>query len=42
MWGLIENKKPSRNISKRTLDIRFERDWLVGLGAMLGNGDTEN
>ena len=42
-WGLIENeKKTPRNICKRTLDERFEWDWLVGLGAMLGDGHTEN
>ena len=27
---------------KRTLDKGFERDWSVGLGAMLGDGHTEN
>ena len=29
-------------MSKTTLDMRFERDWSVGLGAMLGDGHTEN
>ena len=43
MWGLIENeKKPPRNICKRTLDKGFERDWSVGLCAMLGDDHTEN
>ena len=42
MWGLIENDKPPRNICKRTLDKGIERDWSVGLGAMLGDGHTEN
>ena len=44
MWGLIENekKKKPRNICKRTLDKGFERDWSVGLGAMLDYGHTEN
>ena len=42
MWGLLENKKPPRNICKRTLDKGFERDWSAGLGAMLDNGHTEN
>ena len=42
-WDLIENvKKKPQNICKRTLDKRFEWDWLVGLGAMLGDGHTEN
>ena len=27
-----------RDICKGTLGIEFERDWPVGLGAMLGNG----
>ena len=35
-------KKPPRNICKRTLDVRFEWDWSVGLGAILGDGHTEN
>ena len=39
--GLIEKKTP-RNIYKRTLDKRFEWDWLVGLCAMLGDDHTEN
>ena len=43
MWGLIENeKKLPRNICKRTLDKGFEQDRSVGLGAMLGDGHTEN
>ena len=42
MWGWIENKKLPRNICKRTLDTGFERDWSVGLGAMLGDGHIEN
>ena len=38
MWALIENeKKIPRNICKRTLDKGFERDWSVGLGAILGD-----
>ena len=35
------NKTP-RNICKRTLDKGFERDWSVGLGAMLGDGHRGN
>ena len=43
MWGLIENeKKAPRNICKWTLDKGFERDWSVGLGAMLSDGHREN
>ena len=28
----------ARDICKETLDIEFERDWSVGLGATLGEG----
>ena len=31
-------KKRSGDIGKRTLDIAFEGDWSVGLGAMLDDG----
>ena len=31
-------QKTARDICKRTLDIEFERDWSVGLGATLGDG----
>ena len=37
-----KRKKSPTNICKRTLDKGFERDWSVGLGAMLGDGHTEN
>ena len=37
-----KRKKIPRNICKRTLDKGFERDWWVGLGAMLDDGHTEN
>ena len=40
--GWSKTKKPTGNICKRTLDKGFERDWSVGLGAMLDNGHTEN
>ena len=40
--GWSKTKKPPRNICKRTLGKGFERDWSVGLGAMLGDGHTEN
>ena len=30
-----KRKKPPRNICKRSLDKGYERDWSVGLGAML-------
>ena len=39
---VVEKENPSRNIFKRTLDIRFERNWSVYLGVMLGDGHTEN
>ena len=32
------NKKKARDICKRTPDIEFEQDWLVGLGTTLGDG----
>ena len=38
----LNEKKNPRNICKRTLDKGFERDWSVSLGAMLGDGHTEN
>ena len=31
-------KKRAKDIYKGTLDIEFERDWSVGLGATLGDG----
>ena len=37
-----KRKKPPRNICKRPLDKGFERDWSVGLGAMLGDDRIEN
>ena len=40
--GCSKTKKTPRNICKRTLDKGFERDWLVGLGAMLDDCHTEN
>ena len=33
-----KRKKRARHICKGTLDIEFERDWSVGLGATLGDG----
>ena len=35
--GRSKTKKRAGDICKGTLDIEFERDWSVGLGAMLGN-----
>ena len=29
-------------ICKGTLDIKFQRDWSVGLGAILGDSRTQN
>ena len=40
--GWSKTKKPPINICKRTLDKRFEWDWLIGLGAMLGDGRTDS
>ena len=36
-----KTKKRARDICKGTLDIEFERDWSVGLGATLGDGDVQ-
>ena len=45
MWTTLnfEARSKSKNkrtgdICKRTLDIEWERDWSVGLGATLGEG----
>ena len=35
-------KKGNGDTCKRTLDKGFQRDWSAGLGAMLGDGHTEN
>ena len=39
--GWSKTKKWAKNICKRTLDIEFERNWLVGLGTTLGDDHTE-
>ena len=36
--GRSKTKKRARDICKGTPDIECERDWLVGLGATLGDG----
>ena len=36
--GRSKPEKRDRDICKETLDIEFERDWSVGLGATLGDG----
>ena len=33
-----KRKKRARDICKGTLDIEFKRDWSVGLGATIGDG----
>ena len=33
-----KRKKRARDIYKGTVNIEFERDWSVGLGATLGDG----
>ena len=40
VWSKMKKEPP--DICKRTLDIKFERDFSVGLGAMLDDGHTEN
>ena len=35
-----ENYKAAQNIFARTLDIELDRDWAVGLCAMLDDGHT--
>ena len=36
--GRSKTKKWAKDTCKGTVDIEFERDWSVGLGATLGNG----
>ena len=36
--GRSKTKKWAKDICRRTLDVECERDWPVGLGAMLGDG----
>ena len=44
MWTTLnfkdrsQTKKQADDICKIALDIEFEQDWSVGLGATLGNG----
>ena len=44
MWTTLnfrvrgKTNKNARDICKGTLDVEFERDWSVGLGATLGDG----
>ena len=48
MWTTLnfgvtrKRKEQAEDICKRTLHVEFERDWSVGLGAMLGDGHTDN
>ena len=37
-----KRKKTPKIFARELLDKGFERDWSVGLGAMLGDGHTEN
>ena len=39
--GKLKKKKKARDIYKRTLDIEFERDRLIGLGSTIGDGQTD-
>ena len=39
--GRGKTKKTARDIYKRTLDIEFERDWSIGLGTTIGDGQTD-
>ena len=36
----LKLKEWNGDICKGTLDIKFERDWSVGLGSTFGDGDT--
>ena len=36
-----KKKKKARDIYKKTLDIEFERDRLIALGSMIGDGQTD-
>ena len=38
--GRGKTKKTARDIYKRILDIEFERDRSIGLGSMIGDGQT--
>ena len=43
MWTTVNfegrsKKKTARDICSGALDIEYERDWSVGLGATLGDG----
>ena len=38
--GRSKTKKWAKDICRGTLDIECERDWLVGLGATLGEGQN--
>ena len=40
--GRSETKKRVGDICKRAIDIEFQQDWTVGLGAMFGEGNTYN
>ena len=37
----VGKKKKARDIYKRTSDIEFERDRSIGLGSMIGDGQTD-
>ena len=39
--GRGKTKKTAGDIYKRTLDIEFKRDWSIGLGSMIGDGQTD-
>ena len=37
----MRTKETARDIYKRTLDIEFERNRSIGLGSMIGDGQTD-
>ena len=39
--GKLKKKKKARDIYKRTTDIDFKRDRLIGLGSTIGDGQTD-
>ena len=39
--GRGKTKKKARDIYNRTLDIEFERHRSIGLGSMMGDGQTD-
>ena len=39
--GRGKTKKKARDIYKRTLDIEYDKDWLIGLGSTISDGQID-